>query len=94
MRGNPASGGAADWRLLRETVRPGNPQLSRQVTIGLSELRITRNQSSKWQLAATLPETDFERYVSTAREPTTAGVLKLVRERKRSQKGPKSGAIF
>ena len=72
--------------LLRETVRPGNPQLSCKVTIGLSELGITRNQSSKWQLAATLPEADFERYVSKARKLTTAGVIKTG-NRARSRQG-------
>jgi site-specific DNA-methyltransferase (adenine-specific) len=78
--------------LLAKTVRPGNPQLSSTVTIGLSELGITRNQSAKWQLAATLPAADFERYVSKAREPTTAGILRLVQERARSrQTGPASG---
>jgi len=78
--------------LLAETVKPGNPQLSREVTIGLSELGITRNQSSKWQLAATLPEAEFERYVSTARELTTAGVVKLAREKERAKaSGPTQG---
>jgi len=78
--------------LLAETVKRGNPQLSPRVTIGLSELGITRNQSSKWQLAAMLPEAEFERYVSAAREPTTAGVVKLALERQRAKAGgPKSG---
>lgn len=82
--------------LLAATVRRGNPQLSSRVTIGLGKLGITRNQSSKWQLLATLPEPDFERYVSTSREPTTAGVLRLVKARERAgQTGPVSGgAIF
>ena len=34
---------------------------------------------------------EFERYVATSREPTTAGVLKLVQERERQQPGPRSG---
>jgi len=55
------------------------------VTIGLGELGITRNQSAKWQLAATLPAADFERYVTTAREPTTAGALRLVQEHQQRQ---------
>jgi len=77
--------------LLAKTVRPGNFKLSPTVTIRLSQLGITRNQSAKWQMAATLPAADFERYVATSREPTTAGVLKLVCERERRQPGPRSG---
>ncbi len=77
--------------LLAQTVKPGNPQLSHDATIGLSELGITRSQSSRWQLAATLPEEDFERYVATSRELSTAGVLRLVWDRKRRRAGPSSG---
>lgn len=78
--------------LLAATVRAGNPQLSPKGTIGLRDLGITRKQSAKWQAMATLPTADFERYVSTAREPTTAGVLRLVQERERAQQtGPASG---
>jgi hypothetical protein len=73
--------------LLAGTVRAGNPQLSPKVTIGLGELGITRNQSAKWQRAATLPAADFERYITTAREPTTAGLLRLVQERERAEAG-------
>jgi site-specific DNA-methyltransferase (adenine-specific) len=54
-------------------------------------LGITRKQSSKWQAAATLPAAEFEKYISTTKEPTTAGVLKLVRERQRETGGPRSG---
>ncbi|MGA2066879.1 MAG: DNA methyltransferase [Thermoguttaceae bacterium] len=76
--------------LLAATVKRGNPQLSSEVTIGLGKLGITRNQSSKWQALASVPAKDFERYLATAREPTTAGVLKLVREQ-RDTSGPRSG---
>ena len=77
--------------LLAKTVQPGNFKLSPRVTIRLGELGITRNQSAKWQTAATLPAADFERYVAVSREPTTAGVLKLVQERERQRPGPRSG---
>jgi len=66
-------------QLLAGMVRAGNPQLSRKVTIGLGKLGITRNQSSKWQQAAKVGEKEFENYVATGRELTTAGVLKLVK---------------
>jgi hypothetical protein len=55
--------------LLAKTVQPGNFKLSPRVTIRLSELGITRNQSSRWQTAATLPAADFERYVPPAGNP-------------------------
>jgi hypothetical protein len=51
-------------------------------------LGITRNQSSKWQAVASVQEEDFERYLETAKEPTTAGVLKLV---PRDTSGPARG---
>jgi hypothetical protein len=76
--------------LLAKSIRAGNPQLSRTATIGLGRLGITRNQSSRWQTTATLPAEDFERYLTT-REPTTAGLLKLARERRRQTGGPARG---
>jgi site-specific DNA-methyltransferase (adenine-specific) len=80
--------------LLAKAVRPGNPQLSRRSTIGLGKLGITRDQSSRWQTAATLPAEKFERYLRASREPTTAGVLRLVHEQRRNEaaaSGPRSG---
>jgi hypothetical protein len=77
--------------LLAKSVRAGNPQLSQRAIIGLGELRITKDQSSRWQAAATLPAAEFERYLESTHEPTTAGVLKLVRERQRDMSGPRSG---
>ena len=104
MRGRPRQwancvrkSGCAERRLgelLAGNVRRGNPrlQLFPRGTIGLRGLGITRNQSAKWQLAATLPAAEFERYVSTAREPTTAGLLRLVQVRRRAEaSGPRSG---
>jgi hypothetical protein len=73
--------------LLARAVRRGNPQLSHDSTIGLGKLGITRDQSSRWQTAATLPAKDFEQYVATAREPTTAGILRLVQVRQRAEAG-------
>lgn len=84
--------------LLAKSVRAGNPQLSKTTTIGLEKLGITRDQSSKWQAAASLPAAKFDRYVSMAKEPSTAGVLRLVKEHQQEERreqaaaeGPKSG---
>jgi len=84
--------------ILAKSVRPGNPQLSKTTTIGLEKLGITRDQSSKWQTAASLPAAKFERYLETTKEPSTAGILKLVKEHEQKEKreqaaaeGPRSG---
>jgi hypothetical protein len=54
--------------MLKETVPHGggNPQLSHDGTVRppkLPELGITRNQSSRWQAIASLPEKTFEEQV-------------------------------
>lgn len=54
--------------MLAETVRAGNPQLSRDTTIGLRELGISRDKSSRWQQMASVPEDDFERAVGQHRK--------------------------
>jgi N6-adenosine-specific RNA methylase IME4 len=50
----------------------------------LSELGISRSQSSRWQRIASLPEAAFESYIELAlesrREMTTAGALKLAKQ--------------
>jgi len=62
--------------LLKETVKPGNPQLSTDTTIEkLPELGITRDQSSRWQKIASIPEEKFENFLSVQKELSTAGVL-------------------
>jgi DNA modification methylase len=66
-------------QLLGGTVKRGNPQLSHGATIGLGKLGITRSQSSRWQLAASVPADEFERYLATGRDLSTAGVLRLVK---------------
>ena len=74
-------------------VKPGNPQLSHDRTIGpkLDELGITRNQSSRWQKLAAVPEAQFEQAVAAAKEVagevTTAALLRL-REKPEPKKKP------
>jgi hypothetical protein len=63
------------------------------VTIGLGKLGITRNQSSKWQLAATVPDADFEKYLASKCDLTTGGVLRLVK-REPVMGGPSGGNIL
>jgi len=62
--------------VLAETVRPGNPQLSKDDTIGPLPKGITRTESSKWQKLAKLPENVFEKYLGDAHKPSLNGALK------------------
>lgn len=58
----------------------GNPQLSEASTIGLDTVGITRDQSSRYQKLAAMPEEQFEAAVQTAKavagQVTTAFMLK------------------
>jgi polysaccharide pyruvyl transferase WcaK-like protein len=74
-------------QLLAGTVRAGNPQLSRNVTIGLGKFGITRNQSSRWHIAATLPEAEFERYLASKGELTTNSIVKLAKAKRQPATG-------
>lgn len=51
--------------MLREMdVKKGNPQLSHDATIRLDDLGINRNQSSRWQSIADIPESVFEQHLA------------------------------
>ncbi len=74
--------------LLREMEKHegGNPNLSQDVTGSpptLSDLGIGRMQSSRWQAIADIPEETFEAHlaetVSSGKELTSAGALKLAK---------------
>jgi hypothetical protein len=80
-------------QLLASTIKRGNPQLCPKVTIGLGKLGITRKQSSRWQLAATVPDADFEKYLASKCDLTTGGVLRLVK-REPVMGGPSGGDIL
>ena len=62
--------------VLSQTVRPGNPQLSKGTTIGGLPKGITRDQSSKCQKLAAMPEEVFEEYLATAKKPSMNGILR------------------
>ena len=66
--------------LLKATVKPGNPQLSHDVTIKTLPDGISRKQSSRWQAIADIPEPVFEEHIARAKdagELTSSGLLKL-----------------
>jgi site-specific DNA-methyltransferase (adenine-specific) len=70
--------------LLEGQVRPGNPQLSTDVTIGLHEVGISRNDSSQCQRVAALPTPVFDTYIAETKargqELTSKGVRALARD--------------
>ena len=45
----------------------------------LNDIGISRDQSSKWQKIASIPEEKFENYIAVEKELSTAGVLKVER---------------
>jgi len=62
--------------VLAGTVRAGNPQLSKDATIGRLPEGITRDQSSKWQKLAEIPTEVFDGYVADAQKPSLSGALR------------------
>jgi hypothetical protein len=58
----------------------GRPEkMSQDATFNpkLSELGVTRSESSRWQAVARIPEPAFESFITSTKEITTAGALKL-----------------
>jgi hypothetical protein len=80
--------------LLAVTVRPGNPQLSSTPTVGLAELGVTRDQSSRWQDLAEVPVDEFEQAIEEAAETgkvTSSKVVSIAR-RKATVEDPRLSA--
>ncbi|MCH7682064.1 type IV secretory system conjugative DNA transfer family protein [candidate division KSB1 bacterium] len=59
--------------LIKETVRPGNPQLLQDETIGRLPQGVSRTQSHRYQQAANVPEPEFETHLE--RVKTAGGLL-------------------
>ncbi|MBA7512965.1 hypothetical protein ES705_04974 [subsurface metagenome] len=64
--------------------------LPEQIIIGtrshpttLSDIKISKDQSSKWQRINSIPENKFEEYINTKKEITTSGAVKLARKLQR-----------
>ena len=68
LKETPKARGAAekDW----------NKTQSHDVTT-LDDMGITKNQSSKWQKIASIPEEKFENYIAIEKELSTSGVLRI-----------------
>jgi len=52
-------------------------------TSTLEEIGITKNQSSKWQKIASIPEEKFENFLSVQKELSTSGIIKEIRKEER-----------
>ena len=68
--------------LLKETAKQGGDRQSEQgkaMSNGttLVDMGISRDQSSKWQKIASIPEEKFENYIAVEKELSTAGVLRV-----------------
>lgn len=64
--------------------------------LSLTDIGVSKDQSSRWQLAAAVPDREFEKYIDRTRaeqgEVTTAGLLRIARDwrskqRQRQSKG-------
>lgn len=76
--------------LLKETQKNkgGKPNLSKPTTgiLTLENLGVTRDQSSKWQKIASIPEDKFETYLSVQKELSTSGAISLAKNIEREKK--------
>ena len=71
--------------LLPDTIKEGNPQLSDDMTVvKLKDIGISRNQSSKYQQIATIPEDKFEEHIAAVKESngelTSISTLRLAKQ--------------
>lgn len=65
--------------LLQQTVRPGNPQLSQDGRIGLADLGVSANESSRWQKLASIPAETFTEAIDVAAEEGVVSATKVQR---------------
>ena len=66
--------------LLKATVKPGNPQLSHDVTIKTLPDGISRKQSSRWQAIADIPEPVFEEHIARAKDAGELTIIAIEKE--------------
>jgi len=74
--------------LLKETIR--KPEEGRPVEVSkgttLIDMGISRDQSSKWQKIADIPEDKFENYLEVEKELSTAGAIRVSKQLEREEK--------
>ena len=76
--------------LLKETEfqKPGEYQRSKSTTVAptLKNMGISKDQSSKWQKIANIPEEKFENYLEVEKELSTGGILNYKKNIDRQQR--------
>ena len=74
--------------LLKETIRKPEEGRPEEVSKGttLSDMGISRDQSSKWQKIANIPEEKFENYLEVEKELSTGGILNYKKNIDRQQR--------
>jgi N6-adenosine-specific RNA methylase IME4 len=74
--------------LLKETIR--KPEEGRPVEVSkgttLIDMGISRDQSSKWQKIASIPEEKFENFLSVQKELSTSGILNFKKNLDRQER--------
>ena len=80
----------AAGRMLRETLKEGNPNCRTTPTVTLASLGISRDQSSEWQKMAGMPDEPFERWMAEAEgmgeKITMAGLKEAIKQTRRIEK--------
>ena len=71
--------------LLKNEIQCGGDRKteSRSQPVTLKNIGITKNQSSKWQKIANIPEEKFENYLEVQKELSTSGALKVAKQLQR-----------
>ena len=75
--------------LLMDTPKNKGGQYRSQAVTGtltLENIGVTKNQSSKWQKIASIPEDKFETYLSVQKELSTSGAISLAKNIEREKK--------
>ena len=76
--------------LLKETElqhgsRGTGKKVESKATTSLIDMGVSKDQSSKWQKIANIPEEKFENYLEVQKELSTAGALKIARQISREE---------
>ena len=77
LRAERRAGELLKFTELQHGSRGVGKKVESQATTSLSDMGISKDQSSKWQKIANIPEEKFENYIEVQKELSTAGVLRV-----------------